>query len=39
MSLNASTPTVRSKVIGAALNFDVSVVPLFSAGLKLEARS
>src|SRR5437773_4629041 len=38
-SLYALTPSVRGNVIGAALNRDVTVVPLFSAGLKLQARS
>src|SRR5262245_42337318 len=38
-SLYALTPSVRGNVIAAALNADTLVVPLPSAGLKLQARS
>ena len=39
MSLKPRTLTVFSNVIGFGLNFDVSVVPLPSAGAQLHARS
>src|SRR5262245_27420035 len=38
-SLYAFTPSVRGNVIGAALNFETTLVPSPSAGLKLHARS